>query len=71
MSFWRFVVYDSICGAIWTVVMVLIGVLAGKGYGIVADVFKSVQIAGLFIVLFIVAYAFLEKWINKKLEKKG
>lgn len=65
----KFMLYDFIVTFIWMCVIVSIGWFAGSSYNLIYKIFKNVQIALLTILIFVVLFFILRKWVGKKLIK--
>ena len=65
LSYKKYIKYDIISLAIWAVVMTIIGWTVGQGFVIVLTIFKSIQLAIIFLILIFVILHFSQKWIRK------
>ncbi len=67
LPFRKFLLYDGIATIFWIIAMSGIGYATGKGFQIVIQVFKNVQLGLTLLVVAIILFILLQKWINKKL----
>ncbi len=66
ISFRKFLLYDGIATVFWIIAMAGIGYATGKGFQIILNVFKNVQLALALLIVIIIIFIVLDKWINKK-----
>ncbi len=70
ISFWRFFFYNAVPTGVWAVMLVLIGVGAAKGFNSIITIFRSIQLAITFLIIFFVGIYMTQKWISRKLMKR-
>ncbi len=70
VRFWTFIFYDLIGTAVWLVMMVGIGWLAGKGIANVLPAVKSVEYVLGGIVVLALLYKLLTLWLEKRIDNK-
>lgn len=68
-NFKKFLISDFLVVAIWIIPITLVGWLGGSGFKLVMTIFKSIQIASITIVLFIIAVFLSRKWMDEILLK--
>lgn len=64
-SYRTFLITDFFVTLLWTIVIVTFGYFIGKGYSILYDIFKSVQISLAFILIMLLLFFIFRKWIRK------
>lgn len=69
-SFKKFIFADFIVGIMWMSVVVSLGWFAGASFYFIIDVFKNIQFAILFLVMFIIFLLLLKKWVAHQLIKR-
>ncbi len=67
----KFFKYNIVVTIIWALIVIPLGYLAGKGYQIIVDVFRSVELGLLFILILVIVFFTIKKWISNKLAKKS
>ena len=70
ISLKRFLLSDIGVGLLWMSIVVSLGWFAGSSFNLILDLFKNVQIALLFLIIFAVIIIAVQKWIAKKLMQK-
>ena len=70
ISYSQFFKYNLIITILWAMIVIPLGYFAGKGYGIILNIFRSVELGLLFILIFIIFFFIIKKWISTKLMKK-
>jgi len=70
LTFRRFMAYNSVALFIHIVLISYIGWLGGRGLSGVVDLFDSARIFILFIVIFVVAFYFVQMYVRNWIEKK-
>ena len=66
-SYRTFLITDFFVTLLWTGVIVTFGYFIGKGYSILYNIFKSVQISMVFIFIMLLLFFMFRRWIRKKL----
>jgi len=66
----QFFKYNIIITILWAMIVIPLGYLAGKGYIIILNIFRSVELGLLFLLIFIILFFLIKKWISTKLVKK-
>jgi membrane protein DedA with SNARE-associated domain len=66
----EFFISDLIVGLFWMVIVVSLGWFSGSSFYLILNIFKNVQVALLVIVLLILTFVGLKKWISTKILKK-
>lgn len=69
LSLNKFIKIAIPAGLIWAVWLSTIGFLAGKGFYILLDLFKSIQIALVFLAFFAILFYLLSNWISNKIKE--
>ncbi|MEK7540432.1 MAG: VTT domain-containing protein [Patescibacteria group bacterium] len=70
VRFWTFMLFDLIGTAVWLVVMVGVGWLAGKGLADVLPAVRSVEYLLTGIVALMILFKLLTTWLEKRIAKK-
>ncbi len=66
-SYKYFILYNLLVELIFVPIVVLIGWLSGKGFGLATTFYKDFKIVLLLIIIFVVILFFITRWINEKL----
>ena len=69
-SYSQFFVYNLAITILWAIIIIPLGYFAGKGYTFIIDIFRSVELGLLFILLSVILFFLIKKWISTKLIKK-
>jgi len=67
----RFMIYNAAPTFIWTNILVMAGWLAGRGYTLLLDRFKNIQLGITFLLIFFGAIYFVSKKLNEKVLETG
>ncbi|NCN99412.1 hypothetical protein COU62_03255 [Candidatus Pacearchaeota archaeon CG10_big_fil_rev_8_21_14_0_10_35_219] len=70
LDYKKYIKYDLLATLIWITEMAIIGWLVGQGFKIVLTVFKSIQLAILFLIVVLVILYFIQKWLDKKFKSE-
>lgn len=70
ISFRKYLGYNSIVNLLWASILVVIGIVAAKGYNSIISIFKNLQLGVTFIIIVIVFLYVLQKWVSQKLTKR-
>lgn len=70
VKFWTFMLFDFIGTAVWLVVMVGAGWLAGKGLADVLPAVRSVEYLLSGLVVMMVIFKLITSWLEKRIAKK-
>jgi membrane protein DedA with SNARE-associated domain len=70
IPFLRFTVYNALTTAIWLPIVLAIGWFAGKGFGILLNITKNVQVIIISIIAFVAVFYLLRVWINKLIARR-
>lgn len=70
LSYRKFALYNLLVEIIFVPIVVLIGWLSGKGFKIISSIFRETRIAILFIVIFVLMWFLIRKWLNSRFIKK-
>ncbi len=62
--------YNFIANIIWATCLVAIGIAAAKGFYSIINIFKNIQLAITFLIVVIVIFYILQKWISRRLMEK-
>ena len=69
-SWIKFLSVNLAIAMLWGLIVIPAGWLAGKGFRIILDIFRNVQLGITFVVLTIILIIIIRKWLNKKLTRK-
>lgn len=69
-SYSQFFKYNFFITILWAMIVIPLGYLAGKGYSFIINIFRSVELGLLFVLIFIILLFIVKKWISTKLIKK-
>lgn len=69
-SYARFAFYNAFVELIFIPLVVLVGWLSGKGFAISRTIFRDIRIAIFLLVILIIIFYFIRKWIDQKLMRK-
>ena len=71
LEFKRFVYYDAMAIFFWLIVIIPIGVIAGHGFTILAEVFHNLYLAIGFILFILLIIVIVQVWLERYLSKKA
>lgn len=69
-SYYRFLKYNFIITFIWALIVIPLGYFTGKGYTFIINIFRSVELGILFVLVIVILFFLVKKWISVKLIKK-
>ena len=70
IMFRNYLFYASIANSWLCIVFVLIGIIAASGFSSIIRIFKNIEIAITFLIVFFMIFYILQKWISRKLTAK-
>lgn len=69
-SYSKFAYYNFFVEIIFVPIVVLIGWSAGKGFVFAKNIFRDIRIAIFLLIIFIILFIFVRKWLDQRLIKK-
>lgn len=66
----QFFKYNLIITIIWAMIVIPLGYLAGEGYIFILNIFRSVELGLLFILILVILFFLIKKWISKQISKR-
>ncbi|MDP2925557.1 MAG: VTT domain-containing protein [Nanoarchaeota archaeon] len=70
ISYLKFAFYDFLVVLIFVPIVITIGYLSGKGFRIAVMIFDNLRIAIFLLIIFILLFIIIRKWLNMKLIKE-
>lgn len=70
ISFRKYLEYNVLVNFLWAILLVFIGVMASKGFNSIIAIFRNVQAAITFLIVFFVVIYIFQRWLSQRLMKK-
>jgi len=70
MSFWTFLLFNTLGTILWLVVILSLGWFSSQGIANIVPIFQRLEYAISFLVLILVAYKLILIWIEKRVAKE-